>query len=89
MILMPSMTNSSRTRLEKFDVANHISGRQQIMDQHEGAEHVGDGGLLRSVDNALMGKTCLVQPQKVRILHHNHTTFFSCALKVSFIFGRL
>lgn len=50
-----SLTNSLSTNLEKLDVANHISGRQQIMNQHEGAEHMGDGGLLRCIGNALMG----------------------------------
>lgn len=70
-------------------MANYITRRQQIMDLHEGAEHVGDGGLLRSVDNTLMGKTCRVQLQKVRILRHHHTAFLSCARKVLFIFGCL
>ncbi len=34
-VVMPSMTNSSRVRSEKFDVANHVVGGQYIVEQHE------------------------------------------------------
>ena len=34
-VVMPSMTNSSRVRSEKFDVANHVVRGQYIVEQHE------------------------------------------------------
>ena len=34
-VVMSSMTNSSRARSEEFDVANHVVRGQYIVEQHE------------------------------------------------------
>ena len=78
-----------RVGSEKFDVANHVFGGQQIVDQHAGSQHMGYRCRLMRIHNASMREAGCMQPKKIRILGHYHAAVLGCSFKVSCILGCL
>jgi hypothetical protein len=78
-----------RLLLQKFDVSNHVFGGQDIVDQHEASQHLGNRCLLRSVHNAHMRDPGGVQSKKFRILRYDNTALLSRSLQVLLILNCL